>query len=55
MAGRGFPAEVEPIPNDRIYVLRNGRWWPMYVPVNADRVTSGICLIESFAEGFTLP
>ena len=48
--GRGFPGEVPPIPNDRIFVLRNGRWRPMYVPVNPDRVTSGICLAESFAE-----
>ena len=49
MAGRGFPTEVDPIPNDNIYVLRNGRWWPMYVPVNPDRVTAGINLAESFA------
>ena len=47
--GRGFPNEVEPIEKDRILVLRNGRWRPMYVPVNPDRVTSGICLAESFA------
>ena len=52
MAGRGFPAEVDPIPNDNIYVLRNGRWWPMYVPVNPDRVTAGINLAESFAYQF---
>ena len=52
MAGRGFPSEVEPIPNDNIYVLRNGRWWPMYVPVNPDRVTAGINLAESFALQF---
>lgn len=48
--GRGFPNEVEPIDNDNIFVLRNGKWRKMYVPVNADRVTSGICLIESFAD-----
>ena len=52
MAGRGFPAEVEPIPKENIYVLRNGRWWPMYVPVNPDRVTAGINLAESFAYQF---
>ena len=48
--GRGFPNEVEPIISDKIFVLRNGKWRKMYVPVNADRVTSGICLIESFAD-----
>jgi len=49
MAGRGKKEEVEPIPNTGIYVMRNGRWWPMYVPVNPDRVTAGINLSESFA------
>ena len=49
MAGRGSKNEVEPIPNGDIYVLRNGRWLPMYVPVNPDRVTAGISLAESFA------
>ena len=33
-------------------MLRNGRWWPMYVPVNPDRVTAGISLAESFALQF---
>jgi len=50
MGGRGFKEEVEPIINDKIFVLRNGRWRAMYVPVNADRVTSGINLSESFAD-----
>ena len=52
MGGRGFANEVEPIRNDQIKVLRNGRWRPMYVPVNADRVTSGINLAESFADRY---
>ena len=52
MAGRGIPSEVEKIPNDGIYVLRNGRWWPMYVPVNPDRVTAGTNLAESFVYQF---
>jgi len=52
MAGRGHKEEVEPIPNDNIYVLRNGRWLPMYVPVNPDRVTAGINLAESFAYAY---
>lgn len=50
MGGRGFKDEVEPIVSDRIFVLRNGRWRKMYVPVNPDRVTSGINLVESFAD-----
>lgn len=50
MAGRGFMNEVEPIKNDHIFVLRNGRWRAMYTPVNCDRVTSGTNLTESFAE-----
>lgn len=50
MAGRGFVDEVPPIENDKIYVLRNGRWWKMYTPVNPDRVTAGVNLTESFAD-----
>lgn len=50
MAGRGFASEVEPIENPKIKVMRNGRWWGMYVPVNPDRVTAGVNLAESFAD-----
>jgi len=50
MGGRGFKEEVPPVVNDKLYVLRNGRWRAMYVPVNPDRVTSGINLVESFAD-----
>ncbi len=50
MGGRGFPNEVDIIDNERLLVLRNGRWRKMYVPVNPDRVTSGINLAESFVE-----
>lgn len=50
MAGRGYANEVLPITNKRLYVLRNGLWRPMYVPVNPDRATSGINLSESFAD-----
>jgi len=49
-AGRGFENEVEPIKNDGLLVLRNGRWRPMYVPVNPDRETAGISFVESFAD-----
>ena len=50
MAGRGFANEVEPIVNDKIKVLRNGRWRPLYTPVNPDRETAGVNLAESFAD-----
>ena len=53
MAGRGNPADVEPICNSMIKILRNGRWQGMYVPVNADRPFSGINLAESFADAYT--
>ena len=53
MGGRGFVNEVEPIRNSRLFVLRNGRWRGMYVPVNPDRCTSGINLAESFADLYT--
>ncbi len=50
MCGRGFREEVAPIENNRIFVLRNGRWQPMFFPVHNDRVTAGVCLAESFAD-----
>ena len=50
MAGRGYTNEVLPMINKRLFILRNGLWRPMYVPVNPDRVTSGINLSESFAD-----
>lgn len=50
MAGRGFVNEVEPVCNDHLYVLRNGRWRSMYTPVNPDRETAGVSLVESFAD-----
>lgn len=50
MAGRGYASDVEPIQNKNILVARNGRWRTMYVPVNPDRNTSGINLVESFAD-----
>ena len=52
MAGRGFIGEVEPIVNKNLFVLRNGRWRAMFVPVNPDRVKSGINLAESFADRY---
>ena len=54
MGGRGFAGEVDPIDNTRLYVLRNGRWRKLYVPVNPDRVTSGINLAETFAYQYSI-
>lgn len=53
MAGRGFIAEAEHIENENLLVLRNGRWQPLYRPVNCDRPFSGVCLAESFAAMYT--
>ena len=52
MAGRGFAEEALPVDVSNIKVLRNGRWWPFFRPVNPDRVTAGVCLAESFAERY---
>ena len=52
MAGRGHIGDVPPIVNSKVYMLRNGRWIGMFAPVNPDRKTAGICLAESFADGF---
>ena len=52
MAGRGFFEDVEPIDNAGISVLRNGRWIPMYGPVNPDRKTARVNLAESFAKRY---
>lgn len=48
-AGRGFPNEVPELDNERLYMQRNGKWRPMYTPVNPDRRSSGVSLAESFA------
>lgn len=50
MAGRGFIDEVPPIYNERIQMLRNGRWQMMTEPINYDRPVSGISLAGSFAD-----
>ena len=52
MAGRGRLEEAPQINAERIKVLRNGRWQPMYRPINCDRAFSGTCLAESFAERY---
>lgn len=53
MAGRGFLNEAEEIDVSRINVLKNGRWQPMYRPINCDRPFSGVSLAESFAENYS--
>ena len=53
MAGRGVIGSVPPIENPRLLVARNGRWQPLFVPVNPDRPFSGICLGESFADSYS--
>jgi hypothetical protein len=52
MAGRGFLHEVTPIYNERIQMLRNGRWQMMAEPINFDRPVSGISLAASFADAW---
>ncbi len=52
MAGRGFIDEVSPIYNERIQMLRNGRWQMMTEPINYDRPVSGISLAASFADAW---
>lgn len=52
MAGRGFIHEVPPIYNERIQMLRNGRWQIMTEPINYDRPVSGIGMAGSFANAW---
>lgn len=52
MAGRGFLHDVKPVVNERIVMLRNGRWQMMAEPVNADRSVAGISLAASFADAW---
>jgi len=50
MAGRGNIGDVEPIDNNRCFMLRMGRWQKMAEPVNPDRSISGV----KFASGVSL-
>lgn len=49
MAGRGFIDEVPRICNEKIKMLRNGRWQLMSEPINYDREVAGVGLASSFA------
>ncbi|MBP2000031.1 hypothetical protein J2Z69_001050 [Paenibacillus shirakamiensis] len=53
MAGRGFIADVEPIYNEHIHMLRNGRWQMMAEPLHSDRQIAGIGPAASFAQAWT--
>lgn len=53
MAGRGFLQEVAPIQNDRLFVLRNGRWQKLFTPIHFDRPFAGVSLAESFADAYS--
>jgi len=50
MAGRGYTSEVEPILDERILMLRNGRWQMMEEPIHNDRAVAGIGPAASFAK-----
>ncbi|MBK1898037.1 sialate O-acetylesterase [Chryseobacterium paridis] len=54
MAGRGFLKDVPPILDEKIKMLRNGRWQMMAEPINFDRPTSGISLAATFASSWRL-
>lgn len=50
MAGRGYISETKPIINERIWMLRNGRWQMMAEPIHFGRAVSGVGPAASFAE-----
>lgn len=50
MAGRGFIDNVKPIIDERIQVLKNGRWQMMDEPIHSDRTVAGIGPAASFAK-----
>ena len=52
MAGRGQIAQAKSIDSKGIYLLRNGMWQPFFRPVSFDGKGAGVCLAESFAEGY---
>lgn len=54
MAGRGFIDEVEPIINENIKVLKNGRWQFMEEPIHSDRSVAGIGPAASFAASWVM-
>ncbi|MBV7390839.1 MULTISPECIES: sialate O-acetylesterase [Enterococcus] len=53
MAGRGFIHTVPPIYNEKIQMLRNGRFQMMAEPIHSDREVAGIGLAASFAQAYS--
>ncbi|MGD6818739.1 sialate O-acetylesterase [Metabacillus sp. 113a] len=53
MAGRGFIEDVPPIYNEKINMLRNGRWQMMSEPINFERHVAGVGPAASFAQAWT--
>lgn len=53
MAGRGFIADVAPLINEHVFMLRNGRWQMMAEPINPDRSVAGISLAATFADAWS--
>ncbi|WP_313630245.1 sialate O-acetylesterase [Enterococcus devriesei] len=53
MAGRGYLTDVPPIYNERIEMLRNGRWQMMAEPIHFDREVAGVGPAASFASAWT--
>ena len=50
MAGRGYLEDVSPILDERIMVLKNGRWQMMDEPIHCDRSVAGVGPAASFAK-----
>jgi hypothetical protein len=53
MAGRGRLEDVPPIKNEKLFMLRNGRWQPLSEPVNYDRPFAGVGLAPAFADVYS--
>lgn len=52
MAGRGDLSEVEPMSDDRIFMMRDDMWVKMEEPIHTDKDIAGVGLAASFAKGF---
>ncbi len=52
MSGRGKAEYVEPISDDRIFMLRDGEWVKMQEPIHNESASAEIGLAASFAKAF---